>query len=333
VNKANKEDETRLFIACSVGDIEQIKQLLQIKEIDVNKADKYDGQSPLFVACKYGHLESVKLLLKDPRVNVNIPNKYDQTPLFIACDNNHPEIVKLLLKNKQLDVNKPSDTGNTPLAIACSRGNLDVINILLLNKHTNLIQRNKDYESPFFLLNNPTHHHLFLATYLTRTYPNHSFPVNNTDVYATLGRKFYYQEHNDAIYAKAKERVQEQIKEQTKIAAHLFVYVLFIQGEYLTPSQTESPEIFQFFSIAARLNFDLLQILCQRAAGNANNFILTKDLLPTLEEVKAELPTLEEVKAELPALEEVKAELPALEEVKAEFPSQPHRNSSECVIL
>ena len=52
---------TPLHIACLNGDLEVVKTLLSMDEIDVNRADK-DGVTPLDIAKKYKHVYVVLAL-------------------------------------------------------------------------------------------------------------------------------------------------------------------------------------------------------------------------------------------------------------------------------
>ncbi len=51
---------TPLMSAVCGQDIEMVKRLLSVKEIDVNKGYE-DGMTPLHVACKYGYFEIARV--------------------------------------------------------------------------------------------------------------------------------------------------------------------------------------------------------------------------------------------------------------------------------
>jgi len=61
--------ETQLLGACSNGNVEEIKQLLNNEQINLNKTNNL-GRTPLYNACENGHIEIVRLLLNDIRVDV-----------------------------------------------------------------------------------------------------------------------------------------------------------------------------------------------------------------------------------------------------------------------
>jgi len=61
------------FLACVFGNIEIVKLLLTVGNIDTNKTNNY-GRTPFCAACWKGRIEIVKLLLNDERIDVNEAN-------------------------------------------------------------------------------------------------------------------------------------------------------------------------------------------------------------------------------------------------------------------
>lgn len=51
-----------IYSACKAGDIDRVRYLVEIKDIDINRKDIFDS-IPLFYACLCGHIEIVKYLL------------------------------------------------------------------------------------------------------------------------------------------------------------------------------------------------------------------------------------------------------------------------------
>ena len=125
----NKEEQ--LLDACYEGEVDDVKDLLEYKEINVNVQENEDkGKTPLILACENGYLEIVELLLKDKRVDVNLRNE-DQSAFYYACSDGRIEIVKLLLSNKKVDINSETNRGFTPLMEACRKGQFEVVELIL----------------------------------------------------------------------------------------------------------------------------------------------------------------------------------------------------------
>ncbi|XP_076362271.1 ankyrin repeat and BTB/POZ domain-containing protein 1-like [Tachypleus tridentatus] len=57
-------DLNDLFLSCRKGDLNQIKYLVEQKDVELNTRDKWDS-TPLYYACLCGHLEVVKYLLEN----------------------------------------------------------------------------------------------------------------------------------------------------------------------------------------------------------------------------------------------------------------------------
>lgn len=73
-NVGDEEGRTPLIIAVQKGSVDIVRELLAVKNIDVNEADIW-GNTPLHHAVLYGRDEIIKLLLYDPRVNSLRKNK------------------------------------------------------------------------------------------------------------------------------------------------------------------------------------------------------------------------------------------------------------------
>ena len=125
----SQNSETPLYSACDDNNIEKVRYLLTIENIDVNKGN--GNITPLYIACNNNFEGIVKLLLEHPSINVNMPRiEEGDTPLYIACENNRIKIVELLLSHQGIDVNKDFDN-KTPLYIACDQGHIEIVQLLL----------------------------------------------------------------------------------------------------------------------------------------------------------------------------------------------------------
>jgi ankyrin repeat protein len=127
VNKANKHDQTPLYIASYYGHLEVIKALLGA-EADVNKTAN-NGQTPLYLASYQGHVKVVQALL-GVGAEVDKADNLGRTPVISASSKGHLEMVKILLAAKA-DVNKADKGGGTPLHKASFYGHVEVVQTLL----------------------------------------------------------------------------------------------------------------------------------------------------------------------------------------------------------
>lgn len=69
----------------------------------VNYPD-YDGRTPLHVAASNNNVEIVKALLKVKDINVNPIDKFEMTPYHDALNNNNHEVANVLKKNSGIVV-------------------------------------------------------------------------------------------------------------------------------------------------------------------------------------------------------------------------------------
>ncbi|KAF7994848.1 hypothetical protein HCN44_004320 [Aphidius gifuensis] len=77
------------------GDLDQVRDIVENKNIDVNQM--IDGRTPLHYAADYGQNEVVRYLL-DKGANANATDKHGITTLLAAIWEGHTNCVKLLLE-------------------------------------------------------------------------------------------------------------------------------------------------------------------------------------------------------------------------------------------
>ena len=163
-------DSTALMTACSNGDTQLVKLLLDNKA-DPNIPNKLQftasmyavmnskvvslllahnadvnalticGESALYWACRFGNIKVIKMLLK---VGVNLINQKDEngrTPLYIACHMGHMQAVEQLIQAKA-DLSMPNNDGDTPLHEACLQGHLQIVEKLLQSEIDPNVQNN-----------------------------------------------------------------------------------------------------------------------------------------------------------------------------------------------
>ncbi|GBP36279.1 BRCA1-associated RING domain protein 1 [Eumeta japonica] len=114
LEKKNLKGETALHVACRLGKIEKVKELLN-QGANVNTKDNA-GWTPLHEVVQNGKLELLRLLLEHKAL-INVPGQSNETPLHEAIRYSHEDIVEELIKHGA-DINSRNSKGETPLDLA-----------------------------------------------------------------------------------------------------------------------------------------------------------------------------------------------------------------------
>ena len=137
INSFNGEGLALLHVACQNNDISEVERLLNLKEVNINLADKKNKDTALHHAIRKGNFEIVeKLLLKG--ANPLIANNNGDYSIHIACsiknndeNNDAPiKVLRALLGKVSSDLVNEKD-GMSPLQIASANGSPLRIEILL----------------------------------------------------------------------------------------------------------------------------------------------------------------------------------------------------------
>ncbi|XP_059044805.1 BRCA1-associated RING domain protein 1-like [Achroia grisella] len=112
--KRNTKGETMLHIACRLGKLDKVTDLLN-QGANPNTKDNA-GWTPLHEAVQNGRLDLVTLLLQYNTL-INVPGQGNETPLHEAVRYNHIEIARELVRNGA-DVHMRNCKGETPLELA-----------------------------------------------------------------------------------------------------------------------------------------------------------------------------------------------------------------------
>ena len=97
------------------GNIEEVRYLLETKDVDVNAKDK-NGVTPLHEAADRGLADIAELLIAGG-ANVNAEDYDGNTPLHLAIGGGHAEIARLLVI-QGANVNAKDNYGMSPRQIA-----------------------------------------------------------------------------------------------------------------------------------------------------------------------------------------------------------------------
>ena len=101
-----KELDAALMIAADTGDLDRVKELIEVQHADPNHTHRHgsvsgynEGSTPLMYAVRSGHIEVVDYLLSKG-VNPHVVEDEKWNALHYACFNGHAEIAEKLLKLK-----------------------------------------------------------------------------------------------------------------------------------------------------------------------------------------------------------------------------------------
>ncbi len=123
--------ETNIFTACSNGDLESVKQIIEKDKLLVNcHADAFNEVTPLIFATMEGHEDIVRFLVSKG-ADVNGENSCGLIALHYACMRGQKPIVALFIK-KKANINKIG-LGTTPLMLAVQRTQTEIVDTLLEN--------------------------------------------------------------------------------------------------------------------------------------------------------------------------------------------------------
>ena len=131
---------TALQRAVEYNQVEVVRYLLSLRDIDVNENNNTSQWTALVGAAIRGHTEIVRLLLEHPDVDVNARARFGQTALIYASTNNHREVVKLLVEDERVNVNDVDDFEEDALMMAAKRNAFEAVELLL--QHARIELRN-----------------------------------------------------------------------------------------------------------------------------------------------------------------------------------------------
>jgi ankyrin repeat protein len=93
------------FLACSLGNTDVLKLILQCNKIDINHKD-INKSTALMAASTYGHTDVVNELLKQKNIDVHSQTEGRETAFTQAGRCGYSEIIRALLQCKEISINK-----------------------------------------------------------------------------------------------------------------------------------------------------------------------------------------------------------------------------------
>lgn len=96
---------TVLHLAIQCTEPQTVEYVMSCNEMDINTPDR-DGNTPLHIAASLGRLSIVKELLKQPSINDSVTNSLGQIPLDLA---QNPEIFQILQLSRLLFLDTKKD--------------------------------------------------------------------------------------------------------------------------------------------------------------------------------------------------------------------------------
>ena len=126
-------DDSALYEAVYANKADVVQKILAKKEVDVNKFNPENANTPLSIATAYGYNEVIKLLLKHGAdIEKKDKNDFHMTPLAHAVNSKKLPAVKLLVEaGANLNTISGHPTKRSPLGHAIWLDNFEIVNYLL----------------------------------------------------------------------------------------------------------------------------------------------------------------------------------------------------------
>ncbi|KAF8016808.1 hypothetical protein BT93_H2119 [Corymbia citriodora subsp. variegata] len=115
----DKDGYLPIHVACKMGHLETIKELLQYWPDPEELLNFKEGQNILHVAAKYGRASIVKYILGNLELGklINVKDKEGNTPLHLATLQWQPEVLLSLTRDNRVDLKLVNDSNLTALDI------------------------------------------------------------------------------------------------------------------------------------------------------------------------------------------------------------------------
>jgi len=147
---ARKSAEGIFWEACTNGDLETARMLINDPNVNVNHRDAELLRSPFYRCAGHNRKEVFDLLHKHPRIDVTIRTKQGTTPFYIACQKNCVEIARALIRDPRTDINATTNEHCTAFYVSCSHNNIAIVDLLLADPRVNINIPAADGCTPLF---------------------------------------------------------------------------------------------------------------------------------------------------------------------------------------
>lgn len=122
--------ETELQNCCVNGDLDRVRELIEVEKVDINCATSFDGWTPLHLAANENHKETVEYLLEHSADMEKRSNDERETPLLRALSEDSLQVAAVLLRHGA-DPNAGDYAQMRPLLLACYDRQWDFVPVLL----------------------------------------------------------------------------------------------------------------------------------------------------------------------------------------------------------
>lgn len=140
LSKQNQAGETALYVACEIGSLDIVKEIIKYHNLEIAGLKAKNGYDALHVAAKQGNLDILKELLKAHPALAMTADSSNTTALQTAATQGHVHVVNLLFETDPTLVKISKRNGKTSLHSAARHGHLEVVKALL-DKEPGLLLR------------------------------------------------------------------------------------------------------------------------------------------------------------------------------------------------
>jgi len=295
--------DEQLWNAASEGNLQLVKQILKIPNIDVNWQDGEQKRTSLYRACGHGYLDIVNVLLEDPKIDVNRPQWHGATPLFIAAKQAHHNVVLRLMADYRIKINFSKFNGVTPF-YAAVQNNSDAVAISLLNygfplPNGDRVDVNKgtsDGATPLFLAAQKGKETLVrwilaCAQELepqVRWMRNYSTPADQAARagYSQLAKLIEEYVQNPTL---VRQQLRKELGINKVYSAHVFATLVLLSDNYLEIDERlpSTNHKIRFFKISRKLPIELQMVVCNRLFDSVSPLVLRAHSEPEFKRVLA----------------------------------------------
>ena len=129
INAYDQDRDTPLHSIVIYEEPELCRLLCERGDVDVDKGNKYIGNTAIHEAASNGRMECMRILLDVGKANVNAKDNGSNTPLDYAASRGHIEAATLLIE-RGAEINPINEYNQTPLDIAHEYSETDLIAFL-----------------------------------------------------------------------------------------------------------------------------------------------------------------------------------------------------------